>query len=186
MRRPNTNEKNNKNLHRGDYSEKNDKRKRSIKTQWRPGAGSRSRRVSSSSRWSRRLHDGGMHTQTRAHSNAHARNSDRLRPALFYKRTRMHTNTHTRIRTHTHTYETTPTLPIKRRPVSLATLSAASECLPRCYRAALSHGNIRTHVSPAAVPHRRRRRQANCPGRCSRHDCCEDHRQSRHPDNIRQ
>lgn len=103
--------KNNKNLHRGDCSEKNDKRKRSIKTQRRPGAGSRSR-VSSSSRWSRRLHDGGgggMHTQTRARSNAHARNSDRLRPAVFYERTRMHTNlthkhkdAHAHVRNHTH------------------------------------------------------------------------------------
>lgn len=49
-----------------------------------------------------------MHTQTLTRSNAHARNDDRLRPALFYERLRIHTNTrthtdaHAHVRNHTH------------------------------------------------------------------------------------
>lgn len=142
MRRPNINVKKIlQNLHREDCSEKNDKRKRDIKTRRRlwPGAGARSR-VSSSSRWSRRLHDGGVQTQhththtahTSAQTHTHATTTGCGQ--RYFTNAHVYAQTHACIQTHTHTYETTPTLPIKRRPVSLVTLSAASECLPLCYR----------------------------------------------------
>lgn len=119
------------------------------------GAGARSR-VSSSSRWSRRLHDGdggGLQTQALTHkrSNAHAPQRRPVEASAIYERTRIHTNTrthtdaHAHVRNHTHAANQKET-GLSRDAIGGVRVSAA--VLPR----ARGHGNIRTHAPPAAPP----------------------------------